>query len=176
MSLTEETRTLGEEFDRLDERLDDVADRLSDTEGGTASGQALLQEANSVETQLGGVGYLIDEYGEEAEVAIAGLDAGEYARVQDRAEAIRSQQDHPGDVPGARSNVFAAMGLVDAPFLADPDDEDDGGDSLDAKVSAVASQPIGVSKWLEAVANSLTTVSQGNFKPLSERLAERSEG
>lgn len=165
----EETRRLGEERDRLDAKLDDYADKLVNADGGTASAQALQQAASNIETQLGGVDYLVQQFGESAEVTVKGLNAGEFARVQDRAATMRAQRDEPGDIPGARSNVFAAMGVVDAPFL----DEDAA--TLDDRVQAVTSQPIGVSKWLESIANELTTANEGNYKSLGERLADRAD-
>jgi len=131
----------------------------------------LKQSANEIETRLAGVAHLIDQHGADAEITVRGLDAGAYARVQDRGEAIRSQRDLPGDIPGARANIFAATGLVDAPFLGAADID---GDPLDAKLDAISGQPIGVSKYIEGVANDLTTVSAGNFESLRERLATKS--
>jgi len=172
MTGAEETRRLSEERDRLDQELDGLAEKLVDAESGTQSAQMLQRSANEAETRLAGVCHLIDEYGADATVTVQGLDAGGYARVQDRAEAIRAQRDKPGDVPGARSNIFAAQGLVDAPFL-DAEDLADEVDPLDAKLAAVSSQPLGVAKYLESIANELTTVSEGNFASLQERLAEK---
>lgn len=167
--MTEETRTLRDERDRLDAELDDLAERLVDAEGGTQSAQMLQRSANDVETRLAGVCYLIDQHGHDETITVQGLDAGGYARVQDRAEAIRSQRDQPGDIPGARSNVFAAVGLVDAPFL-DQDNVAEAADALGVKLGAISNQPLGVAKYVESVANELTTVSEGNFESLRERL------
>jgi len=165
MSLTEKTYRLGDEFDRLDERLDEAAANLQSAEPDTMTAQIHKQQCNTLETQLSGVAWLVDEYGADATVTIAGLDAGMFARVQDRAAAMRVERDEPGDIPGARGQVFAAMALVDAPFLAD------GTTSLDGKTEAVSSGlPIGVAKWIEDRANELTSVSEGNFTPLHERL------
>jgi len=169
--MTEETRRLGDERDRLDDELDDLADRLVGAEQGTQSAQMLQRTANEVETRLAGVCHLIDQHGADATVTVQGLDAGGYARVQDRAEALRTQRDKPGDIPGARSNIFAAQALVSAPFL---DLDDAGGDPLDGKLAAISDQPLGVAKYVESVGNDLTTVDEGNFKTLRERLAEKS--
>lgn len=167
MSLQEQTYRLGDEFDRLDGDLDEAAEQLREAEPDTPSAEILRSHANDLETQLGGVAWLIDEYGEDTEVTVVGLDAGMYARVQDRASAMRAQRDEPGDIPGARAQVFAAMGLESAPFL------DEGATSLDEKLSALTDGiPIGVAQWLEGRANELTTVSQGNFRSLSERLTD----
>lgn len=168
MTLQEETYRVGDEFDRVDDQLDDVAETLQDAEAGTASAEALQSHASDLETQLSGLAWLADEYGEDAEVTVAGLDAGMYARVQDRASAMRAQRDEPGDIPGARAQVFAAMGIQAAPFLdGDVDTQD-----LDAKLGALTDGlPIGVAKWLESRVNDLTTVSEGNWTPLAERLA-----
>lgn len=173
MPLTQETYTLGDERDRIDDDLDALADKLVAADDDTASAQHLKQQASSLETQLGGLSYLISEHGADATVTVGGLDAGEYAQVQDRAATFRAQTDSEGGVPGARRNVFAAMGVVDAPFL-DRETIADAEDPLGATLDAVASQPVGVAEWLESRANELTTVSEGDFRSFSERLAARS--
>lgn len=159
----EETIRLGDALDELDDRLDDLAASLQDAEDGTASAAVLQRSANEIDTQGADLAGLVEEYGEDAEVTVRGLDAGEYARVEDRAAAMRAQADQPGGMPGSTRNVWAAAGLVDAPFL----DEDA---DFDQKIQAVASLDPGVAKWLEARVNDLTSVSEGNWTPLRERL------
>jgi hypothetical protein len=166
VSLVEETRRLGDEFDRLDEALDDISDSVAEADD-NASGQALRQHANELDAQLSGVAYLIEEYGEDATITVRGLDAGEYGQVEDDVSAVRAQRDEPGGVAGARRVIFAGRGLVDAPFLED-------GATGDDTIAAVRNQPVGVAKYLEAVVNDLTTVESGNYKGLRERLAEKS--
>lgn len=162
MTLATETLRLGDERDRLDGRLDDLADTIADADNPAA----MQQVAAQVETRLSGVAYLIDAHGADATVTVEGLTAGAYARVEDKLAAMRAQA--PGDsVPGSQTTVFAAAGLVDAPFC---DDADPG---LDATIETVADQPVGVAKWLEARVNDLTTVSAEDFRPLSERIAAK---
>lgn len=173
MTLTEKTYTLAAERNRIDGELDRLADALVDAEDDTVSAQHLRQRASSLETQLGGLQWLITEYGEDATITVGGLDAGEYAQVQDRAESYRAQQDGDSGVPGARRNVFAAMGVVDAPFL-DREAIADADDPLGETLDAVTSLPVGVADWLESRANELTTVSEGDFRSFSERLKARS--
>lgn len=165
--MTEETVTLGAELERLDSAVDDVAASLQDVEGDTASAQALRQYANDLDTQGAALAALVEKYGTDATVTVRGLSAGEYARVEDRTAAMRDQSDQPGGLPGSSRNVFAAAGLVDAPFL-------ETGADFDGRVSAVADQSVGVAKWLESKVNDLTSVDEGNWTPLRERLADTS--
>lgn len=175
MTLPEETRRLGDERDRLDEALDTLAEQLADADAGTGSTQALRQQANELESQLSGVAYLCDEYEPDATVTVRGLAAGPYGQMEDRIAAMR-ESAQGSQTPGAARNVFAAATLVKAPFLDAEDvaDATTDDDALNVKLDAVASQPVGVAKWLEAIGNDLTTVTEGNWKPLSERLAEKS--
>lgn len=159
----EETIRLGDALDDLDEQLDQLAAQLSDVEDDTASAAVLQRAANEIDTQGTDLSGLVEEYGADAEIVVRGLDAGEYARVEDRVAAMRAATDEPGGLPGSSRNVWAAAGLVDAPFL---DDEAD----FDAAIETVASLDPGVAKWLEARVNDLTSVSEGNWTPLRERL------
>lgn len=163
--MEQETRVLGDERDRLDAALDDMVDQLDAADSDTAA-QAIRQQAQEIDARGRGVAYLIDEHGADAEVTVRGLAAGDYAEVEDRVAALRDQQGTDSALPGAHRNIFAAAGLVDAPFL--PEDADT--NSLDVRLDAVADQPTGVAKYLEAIVNDLTTVDEGNWKPLRERL------
>lgn len=163
--MIDETLVLGEERDRLDARLDELVSRLQDANPDTASADVLQHEANDLDVQGRGVSHLIDEYGRDATVTVAGLSAGDFARVEDRAATMRSQHPGPGNLPGSSRNVFAAAVLVEAPFYTG--DKTD----LDAKISAVAAQPIGVVKWLESKGNDLTSVDSGNWTSFAERVA-----
>lgn len=164
MSLDTKTVTLGEERDRLDEALDDLADILADADDST-SGQRLRQRGNDLDQQGRGIAHLVDEHGADAEVVVRGLDSGEFARVEDRVADIRAQREG-GQTPGAHRNVYAAMGIVDAPFADDPE-------SFDDRLDAVTDLPIGATKWLYALVDDLTTVEEGNWTSLRERLQER---
>lgn len=167
----ETTVTLGDERDRLDARLDDLAESLASADTDTQGAQWLRQQANEIDQQGNGVAYLIDEYGADAEVTVRGLDAGGFAQVEDRIADINAGADGPGNNPGSARNVWAATGLVDAPFF---DEKPDSGNSAyRQKLDAVAAQPVGVAKWLEALVNEETSV-EGNWKPLSERIADSS--
>jgi|APHM01.1.fsa_nt_gi hypothetical protein len=182
MSLQTREIRLGDAFDDLDQELDELAAKLREAEAGTASAATLDELASQTERALSGVSFLVygDEdvgfagYGEDATVTIGGLDAGDYARVDDRAAAISEQSDDPGGNPGSRATVYAAVALVDAPFLPAPDDVDES-DPLNIKMAAIAEQPVGVRDWLQSQANDLTTVSDDHFRPLRERLADTAE-
>jgi len=169
MPLTTKSYRLVDERDRLNSELDDLADTIVDGDHEKAV-NLLKQRASSLETQLSGVCWLIDQYGGDSQVVVAGLDAGEYAQVQDRVEQIRATSDGRGNTPGARRNVFAAMGLQEAPFLSND------ATSIDDRLEAVTDgKPLGVTEWLESRVNDLTTVDSGNFTRFRERLADRSD-
>ncbi|WP_435175654.1 hypothetical protein [Halorussus sp. AFM4] len=181
MTLNSETLRLGDELDRLDEQADEYAQLLRDAdnddgeEGESASAAALQQSANEIDQQGRGVAYLAAEYGEDAEVVVAGLDAGEFARVEDRVAAIRAGRTDQSPTPGAHRNVYAAVGLQDAPFL-DLEDEADLSqrERVDAKLDAVSALPVGATKWLYDRVDNLSTVSEGNWRRFGERLQETS--
>ncbi|MFB6237517.1 MAG: hypothetical protein ABEH81_04015 [Halopenitus sp.] len=162
----QETNRLVDERDRLDQKLDELADLIHDAEQEEedAPTEGIRREANEVAARGRGVAHLIEEYGSDAEISVKGLNSGEYARVDDKVAEIR--QNKSGPVPGAYRNVFAAAGLVDAPFLDEDADFDD-------RQAAISDQPVEVTKYLEARVNDLTTVSQGNWTPLRERLEAR---
>ncbi|PSP80166.1 hypothetical protein BRC81_02960 [Halobacteriales archaeon QS_1_68_20] len=172
---TEREVRLGDAFDELDAHLDELAAMLQDADSETASAQALLRRANETEARLSGVAWLIEEYGEDATVTVTGLGAGDFARVEDRVATIRAQSDEPGGVPGSKRNVVAAAGLVDAPFL-DLDEDASERQQFKQKLGAVGSDqlPVGVTKWLEHLVNEESSI-EGNWTPLSERLAASSE-
>jgi len=150
-------------YDRLDDRLDELVWSLVDADNPAA----LRPVASGVETQLGAVGWLIDRHGDDATVTVRGLNAGEHAYVENQLAAMREEAD--GDtVPGAKTNVYAAAGLVDAPFL-DAHDPD-----LDPALATITDLPVGVAKWLEAEVNDRTTVEGNEHVGLATRLAAAS--
>ena len=173
MSLHSETIRLGDELDRLDKQADEYAELMANAdEEESASAAALQQSANELDQQGRGVAYLAAEYGEDAEVTVAGLDSGEFGRVEDRVAAIRAGRDDQSPTPGAHRNVYAATGLVDAPFL-DLDEEMgelSQRERIDRKLAAVTSQPVGVTKWLYRRVDDLSTVDEGNWRSFGERL------
>lgn len=155
MSLYEDTLSFGAERDRLAEAVDDLQGRLAKADVGDEAADYSLNELNQ---QGRGVHWCIEEYGPDAEVTVAALSAGEFARVEDRVHDAG---------PGVHRNVFAAAGLVDAPWLPERDGETDG-EWLDTKVAAVADLPVGVVKWLYATVDERTTVGEGNWRRSSD--------
>lgn len=176
--LGEETYRLGDERDRLDEALDDVVAKLREADPGTTSAEMLEQRANQLDMQGSGVAYLISEYGPDATVTVRGLSAGVNAAVKNIAADMRAERNAAGGAPGSATLAFAAAGVVDAPFLADPEDgkEPAGPEEEILRVlPALGDQPEGVAKWLEQTTNELTSVDEGNWKGWRERLVASSE-
>lgn len=182
----ETTVTLGTERDRLSEKHDRLVQM--ETDGNNMSAVALNYSANEVSQMGAAVDYLIEGDGDgddvfegfapDASVTVQGLTAGLYARVTDRVDTQRAQKDHIEAVTGIHENVFAAAGLVDAPFVdfdeaaaavTQPGDDRDYADldqktQLDARVHAVTQLPPNVKKWLFDLVDSETGVGQGNWK------------
>jgi len=184
---TTTTRTLAEERDRLDQRRDELLERIDPddedaaTDTDSASGQRLWRELNTVDQAGQAVGALIDRHGEAAEVTVRPLNGDLYGRVEDRVDTLREFKKGPGGVPGSSRNVYAAAGLIEAPFM-DGRVEYDGlqrtaGPTLQDRTEAVASQTPapGVAMWLEGLVNDVGQVETGNWQPLERRIAASSK-
>lgn len=167
MTLDREVVTLSEEKQRLDDRLEELADKIVQADDPTA----LRSVGAQVETRLSGVAYLVAQHGADGVVTVRGLTAGDYAEVEDRLAQMRTEAGQE-DLPGASTNVFAAGGLVDAPFLPAADNDL----SLADRVRIIADQPVGVAKWLESRVNDLTTVEGNGYVGLDRRIAAKQEG
>lgn len=168
MPLHTETLVLEEERDRLESDMDELATELAkvpeeqQTEDNPRYA-TLHQLGQRLEQRRNGVAHLASEYGEEAEVRVGALTAGEYAWVEDNSSDLANQRGG-GSVDGAARNHLAAAGLVDAPFL--PDEEyANPPDRMEAYLGVVAgdlsAMPV---KWLAARINDRTSLEpeEGN--------------
>jgi len=168
MTLEEEELRLGDERARLDQRLGELADQIVAAD----EPAAFQQLAANVEKQLAGVAYLCEKYGDDATLTVRGLGAGPAANRDDRVADVRAARDGQGNAPGARRNVTAATGLVDAPFI-----EYDGEGEPDYETTPAAltadEMPATVPRYIAARVEEKTSVSAGNYQPLGERLQER---
>jgi hypothetical protein len=163
------TLTLAAERDRLDSHLDEYAREASDADDSSAVDQL----AAACQQRLLGVDHLIQTHGAQATVTIRGLSAGDYARVEDRVAAKRERENQQS-LPGYRRNVYVATGLVEAPFL--DIDADAPASEFEQTVRAVATQPVGVVKWLESRIDDETSVASDDFQSYAARLKAHSEG
>lgn len=163
----EKTVTLGDERDRIDAELDELVDQLADADAETQGAQRLISEARDLDQSGAAVAALADEYGDEATVTVRELDGEAWARMEDRVDTMRNAKAGPGGVPGSSRNVYAAAGLVDAPFLNGV-----GSDALGDKTGAVAelTPAPGAQKWLESLVDDVGSVDEGNWRPLVARL------
>lgn len=184
----EHTVTLDDERKRLDTALDDIVETLAEANSETATARRLMREARDLDQAGRAVDYLIegddedddseagpgDEgfagYDPDATVTVRELDGEAWGRVEDRVATMASAQPGSGGVPGSSRNVYAAAGLVDAPFLNGV-----GSDVLGDKADAVASltPAPGAQKWLESLVDDVGSVDEGNWQPLAERFAAR---
>lgn len=163
MSFDDTTLRLGDERDRLDGQLDDYAAQLQAAD----TADAIQRLAAECEQRLAGVSHLCDEFGADAVVTIRGLTAGEFAKVEDRV-AEKRERSSQEQLPGFHRNVYVASGLVAAPFV----DTDAG---FNARLEAVAGQPVGVVKWLQERIDDATSVTGDDFRSLGARLAATGE-
>lgn len=159
-----DTLTLAAERDRLAAEYDRVEADLRGMSPDNARAAAKQQYLGDLDHMGREVQALIAEYGADATLTVRGLSAGEYAKVENRtaeaAEAVNGSA-----APGSGRLVFAAGGLVDAPFY------DGDADDLNAKLACLADQPIGVRKWLEDLVNERTVADEGNWRDSAEPTA-----
>lgn len=160
-----DTLTLAAERDRLAAEYDRVETELADLEPDTARAASKQQYLADLDHMGREVQSLIGEYGPEAEVTVRGLDAKEYAKVQNRTAAA-TENVSGSAAPGSGRLVFAAGGLLDAPFY-DGDESD-----LDAKLDCLGDQPIGVVKWVEDLVNERTVADEKNWRDSAERMPD----
>lgn len=175
-----DTLTLGDELERLADRYDDVRDRIRQADDDDPQRQRWVRELDDIEQEGAEVRWLIDGddhgfdgYGPEAEVTVRGLDAGEYAEVNNRTSDANARSTSQGGVPGTGRLIFAARGLVDAPFLGGGHPyiaESLNASVFDDRLTAIAGTgngdglPIGVQKWLEDLVNERTVGDRGNWR------------
>lgn len=167
----EHTVTLGDERDRLDGELDALVDRLADADAETATAKRLMREARDLDQAGQAVAALADEHDPDATVTVRELDGEAWGRVEDRVATMASAQPGSGGVPGSSRNVYAAAGLVDAPFLNGVGQGDPLGDTTEA-VASLTPAP-GAQKWLESLVDDVGSVDEGNWQPLAQRFAAR---
>jgi len=181
MPRTTQTYDLREEYNRIDNELDELADEVAALGEGSPMYQPKLEEAATLERQLAGLEWALTDPDDDTEddpavtvegdhddrpyeeVTVGSLSAGEYAEVRD---TLDGDDDPSMGRAGSSEILFAAMGLVDAPFI----DEDD---DFTAKIRTVADDlPPHFHKWLRSRVDDISTPDiEGNG--FAQRLAER---
>jgi len=197
MTLVNDELRLGDERNRLEQEADDRAEDVVDSDLALEEMPASFRnQIKSLEERGRGAAYLAAEYGTDATVTVAGLDSGEFALVEDRVNSYR-QQAEADSAGGYYRNVYAAAGLVDAPFfdadhraeIADKYDAmsiEDGEKvpdwhklpqttRLDAKIKVVTDLPPAATKWLFNAVDERTTGDEGNWTPFEQRLREKQQ-
>lgn len=162
-----ETLDLRAEYDRIDTKLDDLADATAElSEDNSARGRK-IREGKTLERHLAGLEWALDPPEDEErepyeEVTLGELSAGEHADVKD---IIAGDSDPGKGSAGSQEILFAAKGLVDAPFLP--------ADASEAQVvSAVDSLKPHFAQYLADRVDDLTTPDiEGNG--FVQRVAER---
>lgn len=194
--IDKKTLVLGKERERLAKQHDTVVDALDDADD-SASASAVRYSENQIAQMGAAVAYLIEGddspesdfegYGSDASVTIKGLSSGEYALVGDRVDSRQQQRDDISSTNHLHRNLYAAAGLVEAPFFdkseaADAVTDDNRGwgeltlsEQLDARVAIVEDLPVGVTKWIHSRVDELTSVGVGNWKQSSEQHKESAD-
>lgn len=172
LTLTSETRTLGDEYDRLDAFLDDLADRVANARSEDGDGEdvmvpLLLNEADEAETALQFVGALLDVHGEDATITVKPVGDLKQAEVENRVSEARQQTTVDGDIPGTRSLIEVSAGVVDAPWL-----EADG-DTVEQMLAWFEGKK-GAVYWLRSLLNNVEEFDEKNSQPFRERIAAAS--
>jgi len=149
MALNQTTIMLGEELERLRENHAELEDSDVDDEDTEAAVNALKHH---LERKINGVGYLVEEYGEDATVTVGGLDMGDKALVSDKLEGHQETADAAGfgatGTRGTRDLYEAAAGLVGAPFLPDDINSPDSAAAHGDIVAALSNEYPQVTEWL----------------------------
>lgn len=164
---------LAERYDETEAEIGDLqraisdADEDDDVEAMRDRLKRLRSELDDIDQEGRAVSALLDRYDAEATVTVRGLSASEYAKVENYTWNAAKKVTSGDSVPGTGRLVFAAAGLVDAPFY------DGGGDDLDAKLSALGAEPIGVRKWVEDLVNERTVVGEKNWRESAGRSTDR---
>lgn len=159
VSLVDELEQLGRQADEVDGLFDEADD--------SASAETLQWSAAEIDQQGAAVAELIEKHGADATVTVRGLTLGEFGRVEDRVEDFRRRKSGEA-AAGYERVVFAAAGLVDAPFfnredVDDPPWEDrSASERLDAKIKTVRGLDPALGKWLYRVVDDETSPDQGN--------------
>lgn len=163
--------TLGDELERLDAELADVE---AAEQAGDLSGDASRLAYSEYDAAGRALYALAEAHGHDATITVRGLSAGEFARVEDRVAVAREQRNTQAGLQAYHRNVYAAAGLVSAPFF-DPDEVTDPpwdartpDQRLDARVTVVAEQNPSLVKWLFARVDEATTPDEGNWRPSAD--------
>lgn len=165
------TITLAEAREQLAREYGEAEADRDDAEQGSDEWVRLNQQLDRLDSYGRAVDWLIngddtgfDGYGPDAEIRYRGLDAGTYATVENRTAGAASRLQNGDGVSGTMKVVYAAHGLLDAPFYTgSPED-------LDAKIRALTGgengdgQPLAVRNWLEWLIDQRTVVGEKNWR------------
>lgn len=172
LTLAAERDRIATEYDRVEAEIGehrqaiDAADDDADVSQHRARLETLVPYLGDLDHMGRAVTALIDEHGDDATVRVRGLSAGEYAKVENKTADAADRASTSGGVPGSGRLIFAAAGLFDAPFY------DGEPDALDAKLRALADQPVGVRKWVEDCVDERTVVGEKNWRERGGRTSD----
>jgi hypothetical protein len=154
-----DTIVVGEAAEQYEQERAELAERMREADSDDELA-AIAREGNAVEAKAKGAASAAEAWGDDAEVVIRGLDAQEYAELEDYLD------EHYGDnCDGAARNATVAAGVREAPFLAEEDRHfTEAMDDLGIKVDIV--------KWLEAEVNERTSPDPFGWTSFDELLAE----
>lgn len=142
MPLDTTTYTIAEALDEIDDQIDEISETLVDLTAGTDRYEALVDRAQSLEYRADGLTWMRDEgeWGEDAEITLGALTAGERAKME--------RQITDGASVAERRLWFVAAGTEEAPYA--------GGD-LAATFENLVDVHDGYLQWGEAQLNELST-------------------
>jgi len=171
MPFRTETFHVTDVIEQIDQRQEQLADEATTSDLTEEEREEIVTEGLRLDAHLNGLSWVVEEYGEDVEITLGGLNKGEQSQIHDRAAAQAETVVGVGETgtDGAKSVYRTAMGLVDAPFLPDGAQDD-----FDARIAVVREDlPIELCRWVEDAVNDLTTVSEGNSPTFAERLAAK---
>lgn len=153
--LTSETTTLAEAEDSLDDDLDALREERKDLADGTDQADAVDQRINRLEYLREGVRWHLDEWGEETEITVGALTAGEEAMMD---------RERPDDAGAKERRLwYVAAATEAAPYV--------GADLAETFANVADLHPAFVA-WVEGKSNSLGVA--GNRSSTSSTASETS--
>ena len=136
--LASETTTLTEALDSLDEQIESLEELLVEYEDDTDEAQAVRDQQNRLTYLKRGVEWQADEWGDDAEVTVGALTAGE--------EAMMHREIPDGAGAKERRLWYVAAATETAPYVAD---------ELSETFANVADLHPAFVEWVEARSNAL---------------------
>ncbi|WP_137288830.1 hypothetical protein [Natronorubrum halophilum] len=174
MPLQTETFTLEEVTADLEDEREELADEIAQIHPDERTEEnndylQLAERSSDIERTLGGLEWVREEFGTDAEFELSGLNTQETLEIADRVDDLRAETITPTKSTNNMATIFwAAKGTKSAPFI-----DDDA--SFEERCATVRALPRQVSDFLESRISDLSTVGNRNATSFEALVAEKTE-